>query len=243
MLARNEIEDYSRGMSIGLDSSPLTAPLHKVKRRSRLLALFRVLSFMIIGVVALAVAGFGFFASYVGSLSQPQSAQADAIIVLTGGEARLDAAWQLLEQGKGRRLLISGVNPATGRNQLRAAVGADPKLFNCCVDFDYKALDTMGNATESAAWLDRNHFRSAILVTNNYHMPRSLLELGRRTDAELTPFPVVNKPLGNGRWLVERAALRVLLSEYAKFLATAIGGDLTRTLHAENEALAQAVND
>ncbi len=168
--------------------------------------------------------GFGLFASHIGAMSTPKQVTADAIIVLTGGEARLTTALELLKSGKGKRLLISGVNPATGPNQLRAATGGTRKLFNCCVDFDYEALDTIGNAQESAKWLRSHNFNSAILVTNNYHMPRSLLELGRQVDVDLTPYPVVNRPLDKGRWLVEPGALRVLFTEYTKYLAAIARG-------------------
>jgi uncharacterized SAM-binding protein YcdF (DUF218 family) len=234
VLAVDKIEAYTPVMSAGFESPPLNPRVVSPKAARRWLALLRVTAFLALGLIALFVGGFGIFSTYVGNLSAPASPNADAIIVLTGGEARLDKAWRLLKEGRGKRLLISGVNPATGRNQLRAAVGADPKLFNCCVDFDYKALDTMGNATESAQWLRENHFTSAILVTNNYHMPRSMMELGRRTDARLTPYPVVNTPLDDMRWLSERDALRILFSEYTKFLASALGGDLTRVLNAES---------
>lgn len=72
----------------------------------------------------------------------------------------------------------------------------------------------------------RDHnYESIILVTNNYHMPRSLLELGRRVDADLRPYPVVNKRLNDGRWLMEPEALRVLFTEYTKYLAS-IGSGL-----------------
>ena len=61
---------------------------------------------------------------------------------------------------------------------------------------------------------------SAILVTNNYHMPRSLLEM-RRANSALTivPYPVVNTPLGDGEWIRQPDALRVLFTEYTKYIA------------------------
>ena len=45
--------------------------------------------------------------------------RADAIIVLTGGQSRLDAALDLLKSGKGKRLLISGVHPDADRDDLQ----------------------------------------------------------------------------------------------------------------------------
>jgi uncharacterized SAM-binding protein YcdF (DUF218 family) len=171
-------------------------------------------------VAACFVVGFGWFASHVAHLSTPADPQkADAIIVLTGGQARLDAAMELLESGKGQRLLISGVHPSASRFQLQKAMGGDKALFSCCVDLDRTALDTIGNAEESAKWVENHAYGSIIVVTNNYHMPRSLLELGRLLGgARLEPYPVVNSDLGNGNWLTKPEALRVLFTEYNKYL-------------------------
>jgi uncharacterized SAM-binding protein YcdF (DUF218 family) len=212
-------------MDSPLGTASLTGPTASGATRRRFWAVLRMTVLSILAVVVLFAAGFGVFATYVGTFSVPkEQASADAIIVLTGGEARLGVALDLLKSGKGKRLLISGVNPATGRNQLRVATGSDRKLFNCCVDFDYEALDTIGNAMESAKWVRKHAFDSVILVTNNYHMPRSLLELGRQTEAAVTPYPVVNTPLDGWRWLSKPGALRVLFTEYTKYLASMARG-------------------
>ncbi|MDW6026098.1 YdcF family protein [Mesorhizobium sp. BAC0120] len=170
--------------------------------------------------------GFALFADHVGSLAAPKDmAAADAIIVLTGGQSRIDAALDLLKSGKGERLLISGVNPTASREALRAATGADRQLFRCCVDIDNAALDTIGNAEESAKWVEAHAYQSIILVTNNYHMPRSLLEMHRLLQkARLEPYPVVNSRLDNGGWMGKPDAIRVLLTEYTKYLAAILRG-------------------
>ena len=147
-------------------------------------------------------------------------AEADAIIVLTGGQSRLGPAVALLSGGRGERLLISGVNPATDKEAIRAATGGAASLFECCVDLDHVALDTIGNAAESAKWIEDNRYRSVILVTSNYHMPRSLLELRRHaTTIEITPFAIVAHQRNLLEWLAEPAAFRVLATEYGKYLA------------------------
>ncbi|MEP9373002.1 YdcF family protein [Mesorhizobium sp. KR1-2] len=173
------------------------------------------------GAGILFAGGFALFAHHVSQLTTPENPpSADAIIVLTGGQARLDAALDLLKSGKGKRLLISGVNPAASLKSLQRATGGDTELFTCCVDIDHAALDTIGNAEESAKWVEDHAYSSVILVTNNYHMPRSLLEMSRFIDrAELQPYPVVNSRLDNGSWMTSRAALRVLFTEYTKYLA------------------------
>lgn len=184
----------------------------------------RILSWLLLLVVGTTLAflgGFAAFATHVARLSTPTDiSNADAIIVLTGGEKRLSSAVELLQSGKGRRLLISGVHPSAGLADLRRATGGDAKLFSCCVDLDHTALDTIGNAEESAKWVDSRGWDTIIIVTNNYHMPRSLLELKRyMSDVELLPYPVVNTQLEGGKWFTNRSALRVLFTEYAKYVA------------------------
>lgn len=183
------------------------------------------------GVVAVMVftIGFAFFADYVSSMATPRNpGAADAIIVVTGGKSRLEAAVGLLKSGKGERLLISGVHPAADLDDIRAVTGGDRTLFNCCVDMDYAALDTIGNAQESAKWLRDHAYSSVILVTNNYHMPRALLEMRRMVSgARFVPYPVVNTRIDHGNWLTSREVLRVLFTEYTKYLVALARGMLS----------------
>lgn len=194
--------------------------MNKRARRRTIVGFLRVVPVAAV-VVAIAFAGgFGWFAEHIGRLTTPENPpSADAIIVLTGGQSRIDAALGLLKSGKGKRLLISGANPIADRKSLQAATGGDKSLFSCCVDIDYAALDTIGNAEESAKWVRNHAYERVILVTNNYHMPRSLLEMGRFLEASvLEPYPVVNSRLDEGRWMANRDALRVLFTEYTKYL-------------------------
>jgi len=165
--------------------------------------------------------GFLLFVDHVAKLETPsQVPAADGIVVLTGGASRMETGLELLKAGKAKRLLISGVHPAARLIDLRRATGADSKLFNCCVDLDRVALNTIGNAQESAKWALANTFASIIVVTNNYHMPRSLLEMRRiLPKAELKAYPVVNNPLDGSAWFRDADVLRVLTTEYVKYVA------------------------
>src|SRR5689334_9767650 len=195
-------------------------------RLGRLRPALRVCGFVVLAALVLFAGGFGWFADKVSHMTTPANpARADAIIVLTGGQSRLDAAMDLLASGKGKRLLISGVHPSASRRQLQVATGGNKQLFSCCVDIDRAALDTIGNAEESAKWVENHAYASVIIVTNNYHMPRSLLEMGRLLHgARIEPYPVVNTNLGNGGWLTKPEALRVLLTEYSKYLLSLARG-------------------
>ena len=153
---------------------------------------------------------------------QPASiAPADAIVVLTGGKSRIIDAFKLLNAGKGKRLLISGVHQSTSRKALAKLVPTQINLLNCCVDLDKAARNTIGNAAETATWVFNYQFKSLIVVTSNYHMPRSLAELHHvLPKVNLIAYPVVVDSVPVSRWWTNPGTAQLLLSEYVKYLAT-----------------------
>ena len=177
----------------------------------------------LIGIVALLwVVGLFAFAERVRSLSPaPEPARADAIVALTGPSAeRVNAAIRLLEQDKGDRVLISGVNREVRRQELRALTPGSNKLFNCCVDLGFEAENTLGNAEEIAGWARAKGYDSLIVVTSDYHMPRSLMEIRSVAPSiELTPYAVETPSLDDSRWWKAAVTARRMTLEYMKYLA------------------------
>lgn len=148
---------------------------------------------------------------------------ADAIVALTGGEGRLMAGLQLLDQGKGGRLLISGVHAETSREELFAAVGQLPRRAACCVDLGRSAENTIGNAGETAVWVRHHGYQSLIVVTASYHMPRSLMELhAMLPETKLVPYPVFPDQIRLEEWWRDPETTGVLAGEYLKFLAATV---------------------
>lgn len=150
-----------------------------------------------------------------------EPARADAIVALTGPSAeRVNAAIRLLEQDKGERVLISGVNREVRRQELRALTPGSSRLFNCCVDLGFEAEDTVGNAQEIAAWAEAKDYDSLIVVTSDYHMPRALTEIrAAAPGVELTPYAVETPSLDNSRWWRAAVTARRMTLEYMKYLA------------------------
>jgi len=170
-----------------------------------------------VGIVALA--GFLAFSSMVNGDAADDIKAADAIVVLTGGEARIPEAVKLLAQGKGRRLLISGVNPVTTRDELVSLTPNSKRWFRCCIDVGQEARDTIGNAAETRAWVAKRGFKSLIVVTATYHMPRSLAELRRALpDVAFVPYPVRPRNLHLEEWWAYQGSLQLLATEYVKFI-------------------------
>jgi uncharacterized SAM-binding protein YcdF (DUF218 family) len=145
---------------------------------------------------------------------------ADAIVVLTGGSAeRILAAMQLLEAGKAKRMLISGVNRQVTRSQLQILTGADKPIFDCCVDLGFIAANTLGNAHETADWARGKGYRTLILVTADYHMPRARLELkAAMPEALVYAYPVATPELRVSHWWATQESAERLSLEYAKYL-------------------------
>ncbi len=196
-------------------------------RRGRLRRFVRIAILVFVVTAGAVFGGFLWFADSVATMRPPEGARADAIIVLTGGYQRIDQAVGLLRDKVGNRLLISGVNPSTTRAQIRKMTQSSPDLFACCVDMGYKAIDTIGNANEAAGWIRDKGYTSIVVVTNNYHMHRSLHELRSASpDTEFIAYPVINSDLSRTNWFANPDVLRTMMYEYAKFVVAALR-DLT----------------
>jgi len=144
---------------------------------------------------------------------------ADGIVVLTGGTSRVTDALELLASGRGKRLLITGVNTGTTTGDIAREVVDYNRILSCCVDLDYSALNTLGNAVEARRWAVEHGFHSLIVVTSAYHMPRALAELAHQLpDVTLIPYPVVSDRLRIEPWWSNGDTTRLVLSEYLKYL-------------------------
>jgi len=143
---------------------------------------------------------------------------ADGIVALTGGASRIADAIELLASGRGKRLLISGANRSTNSNEISRLNPEFERWVRCCVDFD-RSLNTLGNAIETRRWAESRGFRSLIVVTSNYHMPRALAEIAHQLpNVALLPFPVVTDRQRAERWWSSGATARLMLSEYVKYI-------------------------
>lgn len=167
----------------------------------------RILSFILLAWAL----GFAWFALL---LPQPAAlAKTDAIVVLTGGANRIDRGLEILEAGKSRKMLISGVDRDVKPPELAAQYAGSEKYFNCCIDLGFASVDTRSNALETARWAAKHKVKTLTLVTHDWHMRRARFELDRAlpSSIDVTNDAVPTQP-----------SLRALFKEYNKYWLRAL---------------------
>lgn len=155
------------------------------------------------------VFGFLWFAI---ALPQPAPASpTDAIVVPTGGPGRIARGIAMLEGGGAPRLLVSGVFEDVTPAEFAAEYQVPHHLMECCITLGFAALDTRGNARETAQWVKQRGVGSIRLVTSDWHMRRAVAELRGTLPGDVTILPdaVSTEP-----------SFTMLFLEYHKFLAS-----------------------
>jgi uncharacterized SAM-binding protein YcdF (DUF218 family) len=167
---------------------------------------------LIAALVVVWLLGFAWFAA---ALPQPAPAseKTDVIVVPTGGGGRIERGLTMLRAHSGRKLFVSGVDRQVRPREFAAQYKVTPAEMDCCVVLGFSALDTRGNALETATWVENGHFHSLRLVTSDWHMRRSAGELEEvLPDVRLVQDAVPSEP-----------SLKTLFLEYHKLLASWLG--------------------
>ncbi|MEW4448948.1 YdcF family protein [Qipengyuania sp. JC766] len=163
-------------------------------------------------LAAIAIAwflGFLWFATTLpGPLANGESAVA---IVPTGAAGRIERGVDLLESGDVREVLVTGVDSNVTRAEFAEQFGLGEARMDCCITLGYAALDTRGNAFETADWVEERDIDSMRLITSDWHMRRAYGEISRLLPSHvaLEQDAVPTEP-----------SLRILFVEYHKWLAS-----------------------
>jgi len=164
--------------------------------------------------------------------AEPASKAAQAgpdtgIVVATGGGARIEAGLELLEKTAASRMLVTGVGAGISRQILADELALSERvqqLFDCCVDLDFEAQDTRGNAAAAQRWAAMHQLDRLLLVTASYHLPRASLEFQRRLpDTALAFYPVVPPDLEISSWYRDWQTARLLAREFSKYILVRLG--------------------
>lgn len=158
--------------------------------------------------------GLVLFTNIIPSTPPPTLRVTDGIVIFTGGKTRLNVALELFQQKQAQYLLVSGVNPDSTFTQT-----VEQMPDHSRITLGYNAQDTLGNAEETATWAKARHIQTLRLITSNYHMPRSLLELRHLLPTvAIVPHPVVGKSFLQRKWWLNPQTLKLVVQEYNKFI-------------------------
>lgn len=208
------------GTNSALDNPSGKLPGTRISFARYLLRLFKVAlaaAFLILCVLA---GGFFHFATKVGWSQPPKDPRGDGMVVLTGGAKRIETALVMLSEGAASKLLISGVAAQTSSQDLANRYKNHADLFNCCVDLDKGAENTVGNGTQTGRWIRDNNFKSVLVVTSAYHLPRAMIEVAHSSSqTDLIGVPVVHSGLNLQAWYQDLETTQLMVREYAKYLA------------------------
>ena len=141
-------------------------------------------------------------------------------IVLTGGDNRVKKSLKIFFQieNKNKNLFISGVGQGFNKKTLKKITQNNPnynKIIDCCIQIEGISRNTFSNAVESLKWVKSKKINSFVLLTNNYHMPRAMLEFKSIfNDIKITPYVFIDE---NKIWWKTKINY---ISEYFKYKLT-----------------------
>ena len=163
---------------------------------------------------------FIFFLSLVKNFKSNYSAitSIDSIVVLTGDKFRISKGIEILSNGIGEKLLLSGVNKNIELINIKNEFPKYNNFFDCCVDIDNISSNTFENSRETFLWLEKNKYNSLLIVSSDYHMPRAKLEFERFFKTENTYYHSVNS--NNDVNVIGK--IKKLFLEYVKYMRTYI---------------------
>jgi uncharacterized SAM-binding protein YcdF (DUF218 family) len=173
-------------------------------------------------VLGLALANFQKFVLTLPNDDTKLSAPIDGLVVATGGQLRIQKGVELLAGGKADRMLISGVGKGITKELLKenlAISNRQARFFDCCVEIEFTATDTNGNAQATFEWMQKHALDDILLVSANYHLPRAELIFKQYLPENSVYFQAVNPPdLKLSAWYSNWQTTRLLLKEYLKYI-------------------------
>ena len=154
---------------------------------------------------------------------------ADVIVVLSGDKGtRAQYAVTLYKQGYANKIILSGgiVYNKTTMAQLMAEQAVELGVPSKNIILEDKADSTFDNAIFTRDILLKNDFRSAIIVTSDYHTRRSKMifnNVFKGSNIKLTYCASVGEYFDKEKWWVSNKSAMIVINEYIKFIGYALG--------------------
>lgn len=151
--------------------------------------------------------------------------QADVIIVLSGGQGRVEKAAELYKEGYAPYIILSNAKESTSKSgdmlQTALALGIPQDVIYT----ENAAESTYQNADFTLPIMKEHAFQSAIVVSSEFHMRRVKFLFDRvykKSDIELT---YVGSASGYNakRWWSDRKSRETTFNEYVKMIGNTFG--------------------
>lgn len=195
--------------------SNLSIKKRKGKLINRKFVLFMCLLLLIIGLFS---AG-----SFLVLSESPK--QANVIIVLSGGQGRVEQAAELYKAGYAHYIILSNAKESTSSSGDMLQTALNLGIPQDVIYTDNAAESTYQNAEFTLTIMKEHSFQSAIVVSSDFHMRRVKLLFDRvykKSDIELM---YVGSASGYNakRWWSERKSRETTFNEYVKMIGNTFG--------------------
>ncbi|MBL6680380.1 MAG: YdcF family protein [Alphaproteobacteria bacterium] len=152
------------------------------------------------------------------------------IVILTGGTNRIKDGFDIINKFDEKskytiKILVSGTGKGFTKLSLQNMLSPDfdLKLIKCCVELDAISQNTYSNAKQTLKWSTKNNIKEFILITSNYHMPRSILEFkNKMPNIRILTYPIKPRKHEINNWLNSFETFSLIFYEFCKFIISNI---------------------
>lgn len=189
------------------------------KKRKRLIATLGILLLLLITMLL--------FAGCFLPLANKELGNSDVLIVLSGGSGRIEQAVKLYEAGKTSCLVLSNsrerISSESDMLQTAISLGIPRKT----IITEDAAQSTYENAKYTLPIMKEHGFKSAIVVSSDFHMRRVKFNFDRVYKGSGIKLTYVGADSGYNAnlWWADNYSRSTTLNEYAKLIGNAFGYD------------------
>ncbi|MBE9528031.1 MAG: YdcF family protein [Proteobacteria bacterium] len=145
-----------------------------------------------------------------------QPTKTDAIVVLTGGQGRIDKGLALLREGKSSKLILSGVNSESSHDAIFRNGLVDGEQYR--IILEKRSTSTYENALEMKRLVTELDIESITLITSSYHMKRAYTAFDRMMPegVRIEPYTISTPNFDTEHWWAPDN-IAVALPEFLKY--------------------------
>jgi len=146
--------------------------------------------------------------------------RSDAIILLSGDDGRLQKSVELMQAGYAKKLIVTKTD-GRGQGEIRLSSVLEAGVPRTAIHPDYDAVSTYTNAVNSKRIMLQYGYKSAIVVSSDYHMRRvkyAFSEVYKGSDIRLTYVAAPSAHFDSKAWWRKKIYVKYGVTEYIKLI-------------------------